>query len=122
MDIDGLFPEQGRKGYDVDIVEIRRQLGEGICLIGFNKEQDLIEGNRDALASEIQRQMEGAGQKGAIIMGTTIETAEAPVAHVEWYVETARQLGRYSGWGAGHRSQQALASRAARSSASGDWR
>jgi hypothetical protein len=95
LEIDALFPEQGRKGYDVDIVEIRRRLGDGICLIGFNKERDLIEGDRNALAYEIRRQMQGAGQNGAFIMGTTIVTADANVEHVDWYVKTARRLGRY---------------------------
>jgi hypothetical protein len=97
LEIDALFPEQGRKGYEVDVVEIRRQLGDDICLIGFHEELDLIEGKWDALESEIRRQVQGAGQNGAFIMGTTILTVDTPVEHVDWYVEAARRLGRYSG-------------------------
>jgi hypothetical protein len=39
--------------------------------------------------------MQGAGQNGAFIMGTTIVMADANVEHVDWYVKTARRLGRY---------------------------
>ena len=95
LELDALFPEQGRKGYDVDIVEIRRQLGDEICLIGFNNERDLIAGNRDALAQEMERQIQGAGQDGAFIMGTTIVTEEVPLDHMDDYIETLHRLGRY---------------------------
>ena len=95
LEVDALFPEQGRKGYEVDIVEIRRQLGDKICLIGFNNEQDLIEGNREALAQEIERQIRGAGRSGAFIMGTTIVTEEVPLEHMDYYIETVHQLGQY---------------------------
>ncbi|MDI7277548.1 MAG: uroporphyrinogen decarboxylase family protein, partial [Anaerolineae bacterium] len=49
LEVDGIFPEQGRKGYENDVVEMRRQLGERTCLIGFNDEQALIAGARVAL-------------------------------------------------------------------------
>jgi uroporphyrinogen-III decarboxylase len=96
LELDALFPEQGRKGYEVDIVEIRHQLGDEICLIGFNDEQDLIEGDREALACEIQRQIEGAGRSGAFIMGTTIVTEEVPLEHMDFYAETVHRVGRYT--------------------------
>jgi len=95
LGVDALFPEQGRKGYEVDIVEIRRQLGDTICLIGFNQERDLIEGNREALEREIARQMWGAGRAGAFIMGTTIVTEEVPLEHMDFYIEAVQRLGRY---------------------------
>ena len=95
LEIDALFPEQGRKGYDVDIVEIRRQVGDSMCLIGFNDERYLIAGNQETLAGEIQRQIEGAGRDGAFIMGTTIVTDEVPLAHMDSYVEAVERLGRY---------------------------
>jgi hypothetical protein len=96
LEIDGLFPEQGRKGYDVDIVEMRRQLGDRICLVGFNNERDLINGHFGALEREIERQIQGAGLSGAFIMGTTIVTEDAPLEHVARYLDTVRRLGAYS--------------------------
>jgi hypothetical protein len=95
LELDAFFPEQGRKGYAVDIVEIRRQLGDEICLIGFNNERDLITGDRDALAREIDRQIRGAGQDGAFIMGTTIVTEEVDPLNMDYYIETVGRLGRY---------------------------
>jgi uroporphyrinogen-III decarboxylase len=94
LEIDGLFPEQGRKGYEVDIVALRRGLGDRLCLIGFNNERDLIEGNRQRLASEIARQIKGAGSSGAFIVGTTILTAEVSPDHVDFYLDTAHRLGQ----------------------------
>ena len=95
LGVDALFPEQGRKGYQVDIVEMRRELGDKTCLIGFNYELDLIHGNREALAREIKRQIQGAGRHGAFIMGTTIVTEEVPLEHMDYYIETVHRLGRY---------------------------
>ena len=95
LELDAFFPEQGRKGYEVDMVEIRRRLGDGICLIGFNNERDLMAGNREALARELERQIQGAGPDGAFIMGTTIVTEEVALQHMDFYIETLRRPGGY---------------------------
>lgn len=95
LGLDGLFPEQGRKGYETDIVEVRRQLGDRICLIGFDDERQLIEGDRQGLAAEIERQIVGAGCNGAFMMGTTIVTEDTPLEHVDYYLETVHRLGQY---------------------------
>jgi len=93
LEVDGLFPEQGRKDYEVDIVEMRRQVGDRMCLIGFNDETAMIEGNRAALASEIERQIKGAGSNGAFIMGTTYIIEDTPLENVDYYIETVHRLG-----------------------------
>ena len=95
LGVEALFPEQGRKGYQVDIVELRHLLGEKICLIGFNNEEDLIKGNREALSREIERQIQGAGRNGAFIMGNTIVTEEVPPEHMDYYIQTVERLGKY---------------------------
>ena len=94
---DALFPEQGRKGYEVDMVEIRRQVGERACLVGFNNEDDLVAGDQEALEREMVRQIEGAGQSGALMMGTTIATEAVRPEHMDAYVGALHRLGRYSG-------------------------
>jgi len=76
---------------------MRRQLGDRMCLIGFNSERDLIEGHREALAREIERQIQGAGRHGAFIMGTTIVTEDTPLEEMDYYIETVRRLGQYAG-------------------------
>lgn len=93
--VDAIYGEQGRKGYEADVVEMRRRLGDGICLVGFNNETDMIEGNREALAAEIARQIEGAGRNGAFMMGTTYITEDTPPEHLDYYIETVQRLGRY---------------------------
>jgi hypothetical protein len=95
LGVDALFPEQGRKGYPVDIVELRHLLGDRTCLIGFNNEQDMIEGNRQALSHEIERQIQGAGRNGAFIMGTTIVTEETAPETIDYYIEEVNRLGEY---------------------------
>ena len=100
LEVDALFPEQGRKGYEVDIVEMRRLVGERMCLIGFNDEQALIRGDQQGLVSEMRRQIEGAGRDGAFIMGTTIITGDTPVEHVDFYVQALAELGDYRRLGA----------------------
>jgi hypothetical protein len=95
LGVDALFPEQGRKGYPVDIVELRRILGDRTCLIGFNDEQDMIQGNRQALSGEIERQIQGAGRNGAFIMGTTIVTEETSPETMDFYIEEVQRLGQY---------------------------
>lgn len=92
---DGLFPEQGRKGYEVDMAEVRRRVGDRMCLIGFNSEADLIAGRRAALTRGIAEQIEGAGGDGAFIMGTTILNAEVDPEHLDFYLATTREVGRY---------------------------
>jgi uroporphyrinogen-III decarboxylase len=96
VEADGLFPEQGRKDYEVDIVEMRRQVGDRMCLTGFNDETAMIEGNRAALAAEIERQIRGAGSNGAFIMGTTYIIEDTPLENVDYYIETVHRLGRYA--------------------------
>jgi len=95
LGVDALFPEQGRKGYEVNIVEIRRRVGDGLCLIGFNNERDLIDGNHQVLRQEMERQMRGAGKTGAFIMGTTIVTEEVSLAHVDYYQHLVGTIGAY---------------------------
>lgn len=95
LEVDGIYPEQGRKGYETDVVEMRRQLGDRICLIGYNDENALIAGDREALAAEIKRQVEGAGRHGAFMMGTTIITEDTPLEHVDDYIEMVKRFGRY---------------------------
>ena len=94
---DALFPEQGRKGYEVDMVELRRRLGDQACLVGFNQEEPLAEGDQEALDREMARQIAGAGSEGAFIMGTTIVTEAVSQESMAGYVGALQRLGRYGG-------------------------
>lgn len=94
LPIDALVLEQGRKGYDIDPVEIRKRVGPDFCLFGFGYEMDYVTNNREALRQELQRQIEGAGRDGAFIAGTPIMPPDAQPAAVDYYFSEARRLGR----------------------------
>jgi len=87
--------EQGRKGYDIDPVEIRQRVGPKFCLFGFGYENDYCTFNRAGLTGELQRQIKGAGLDGAFIAGTPIMPPNALPAAVDYYFSEARRLGDY---------------------------
>ena len=95
LPIDALVLEQGRKGYDIDPVEIRKRVGPRFCLFGFGFENDFCTFNRDGLRRELQRQIQGAGSEGAFIVGTPIMPPNAQPAAVDFYFQEARRLGQY---------------------------
>ena len=95
LPIDALVLEQGRKGYDIDPVEIRKRVGPKFCLFGFGYENDYCTFDRDGLTNELQRQIEGAGLNGAFIAGTPIMPPNAIPAAVDYYFSEARRLGDY---------------------------
>ena len=95
LPIDALALEQGRKGYEIDPVEIRRRVGPGFCLFGFGFENDYCTFNRDGLANELKRQFDGAGRDGAFVIGTPIMPPNAKPEAVDFYFAQARCLNRH---------------------------
>ena len=93
LPIDALVLEQGRKGYDIDPVEIRKRVGPKFCLFGFGYENDYCTFNKEGLTGELQRQIEGAGMNGAFIIGSPIIPPNALPAAVDFYFSEARRLG-----------------------------
>lgn len=95
LPIDALVLEQGRKGYDIDPVEIRRRAGPDFCLFGFGFENDYCTDDRDGLSRELARQIAGAGRDGAFVAGTPIMPPNARPEAVDFYFAEARRLGAY---------------------------
>jgi uroporphyrinogen-III decarboxylase len=85
LGIDGLWLEQGRRGYSSDPGEIRQRVGNAFCVYGWNWELDFIQANYENITREVERQIQHAGRDGAFIMGTTYLTAEADLKAVEHY-------------------------------------
>jgi hypothetical protein len=96
LPIDALVLEPGRKGYEIDPVEIRRRVGPHFCLFGFGLEEDYCGDNRAALTAEVQRQIDGAGRDGAFIAGTPIMPPDARPEAVDHYFREVRRLGAYA--------------------------
>jgi hypothetical protein len=92
LPLDALVLEQGRKGYTTDPVEIRKQIGPKRCIFAYGFEYDFCTDRRDALASELRRQYEGAGRDGAFIAGTPIMPSNASPDAVDFYFAEARRL------------------------------
>lgn len=95
LPIDALVLEQGRKGYAIDPLEIRRRVGPRFCLFGFGLENDYCTFNREGLVRKLRRQIEGAGRDGAFIVGTPIMPPNAKPDAVNFYFEMARAIGNY---------------------------
>ena len=93
LPIDAFVLEQGRKGYDIDPVEIRKRIGPDRCIFGFGYEIDYIQDNRTALSTELERQFAGAGADGAFVAGTPIMPPDADPGAVEFYFSEARRIG-----------------------------
>jgi hypothetical protein len=93
LPIDALVLEQGRKGYEIDPVEIRRRVGSRLCLFGFGLENDYCEFNRESLTAELARQIDGAGRDGAFVVGTPIIPPNALPEALDYYFAEARRLG-----------------------------
>ena len=95
LPMDALVLEQGRKGYDIDPVAIRKRVGDKFCLCGFGFENDYCTVNKSGLTAELHRQIEGAGCNGAFIAGTPIIPPNARPEAVDYYFAEARRLGSY---------------------------
>lgn len=94
LGIDALVIEQDRRGYSSDPVEVRRRVGNSLCVFGWNWELDFIHDRRENITREVERQLRGAGRDGAFVMGTTYMTSEVSLGAVEHF---CREVVRVSG-------------------------
>jgi uroporphyrinogen-III decarboxylase len=95
LPIDALVLEQGRKGYNIDPVEIRKYVGKNFCIFGYGYELDYCSFNRKGLKEEFKRQFEGAGKDGAFVAGTPIMPPNATPEAVDYYFEEVLRMGKY---------------------------
>lgn len=92
LGIDALVIEQDRRGYSSDPVEIRKRIGNDLCITGWNWELDFINNRRENITRELERQIHGAGTDGAFIAGTTYMTSEVELGAVEHYCREVVRL------------------------------
>ena len=93
LGIDALVIEQDRRGYCSDPVEVRKRIGNDLCITGWNWELDFINDRRANITREVERQIRGAGTDGAFIAGTTYMTSEVELGAVEHYCREVVRLG-----------------------------
>jgi len=94
---DAIHFEESKKRFAVDIAEIVR-LVKGRCVVFGNLDAIAVlqNGSREALRSEIERQLDaGRSNGGRFIMSTGSPiTPETPVERVRLYTDSARELSK----------------------------
>lgn len=67
---DALAVEEGRKGYDLDVGLIRRELGDDRVLFGNTPRDLIVKGRPEDLLAEVRRQVSVAGKNGKFVVST----------------------------------------------------
>ena len=94
LGVDGLVVEQPRRGYSTDPGEIRRIVGNGLCVYGWAPGWAMIQGDRQTISKTIETQIRGAGMDGAFVMGSTYLTNEVSCETVDFFCD---EVARVSG-------------------------
>ena len=90
---DAISPEERIKGVEMDIGEMREMVGPDQCLFGNFDSYLLARGDRDAIRSEVHRQIESAGPR-AFIMGTGSPICDATEPDViDFWMDEIRGYG-----------------------------
>jgi uroporphyrinogen-III decarboxylase len=90
---DMLVLEQPRCGYDVNLGEIRKRVGNDLCLSGWLPELDIIQDNRDVLRKLIYGQYESAGQDGAFIFSTSMLDSSVNPETIDYICDLVDAMG-----------------------------
>lgn len=92
--VDGIEPLDPLGG--VDIAEVKRRVGDKVCLKGGVNTLTLLRGTPEDVMREAKYCIEKAGKGGGYILGSGDDIpAEAPVENVKAMVEAAKIFGRY---------------------------
>lgn len=95
LPIDALVLEQARTGTRLDLGAVRKKVGQDLGLFGYCYESDLVNFNKNNLSSAFEEQFSGAGLDGAFGAGMPIVPADANPEAVDYYINHARENGRY---------------------------
>jgi len=92
--IRGLLIDESRKGYTLDVGEIKRELGSEIGLFGnVSSESTLLKGSEKDVENEVRSQIEKAGANGGFLSccGPPIAFG-TPEANVKMLIDAARNF------------------------------
>jgi hypothetical protein len=91
---DALAVEEGRKGYELDIGLVRRELGEDRVLFGNVPMRLIVSGRPEDLLAEVRRQIDVAGRGGRFVIGTGEPIPpETPPERVRFFCDSTRLIG-----------------------------
>lgn len=94
LGVDALVVEQPRRGYSSDPGEIRRVVGQRLCVYGWSPELPMINGDKAAIARAVESQIRAAGLDGGFVMGSTYLTNEVACETVDYFASEVARLSR----------------------------
>jgi uroporphyrinogen decarboxylase len=81
---------------DFDLADVKRRVGDRICLFGGFNEHVLKSDNPDEVRDEVKRCIDAAAEGGGYILRSTGQIFHANPGMIEVMAETAREYGRYN--------------------------
>jgi len=88
---DGIALEDGKKGFEVDVGRVRKELGAEITLWGNINPVIIRDGPRERIAAEVQEQFEQAGRPFVVSCGSPL-TLDTPIENVNMMLQAAAAL------------------------------
>ena len=83
-------------GGDADLVEIKRRVGDKVCLIGGIDQSNILEkGTSAVIEKEVKRCIEAAGEGGGYIMTNADHFFTVPVENLSTYAGAVKKYGIY---------------------------
>lgn len=95
LPIDALMVEESKKGFRIDIGEVRAAVGGRLCLFGNVDTYEIMRmGTPEQIRQEVERQLRAGGARGAFIMGIGSPLPlDTPVEHVDILITHTRRCG-----------------------------
>ena len=95
LPIDGFSFEASRKGYQIDLSEVVRQLGDAMCVFGNVDSIHVVQqGTDQEIEDEVKRQIEiGSGAAGFALSADSPFPLETPIARVNAFIAAGRRHG-----------------------------
>jgi hypothetical protein len=85
--------EESKKGFSVEVGEVRAGMGPGMCLLGNIDVYDIVErGTPEAWAHEVERQIRAAGPARFIVSCGSPITHDTPPQQVREFIQTAKSV------------------------------
>lgn len=99
--VHALAVEESKKGFVIDIAEVRDRVGPEMCLVGnLDSYGTVQQGTPQEVEDELVRQLKVAGENGAFMVGIGSPLPlDTDIARVNLAASLARELGRYDSQG-----------------------
>jgi len=94
LPINGLMVEEGKKGFSLDVVALRQQLRDTLCLFGNTDSALLLSGPVERIEQEAHRQAQAARYGPFAACTGSPLAVHTPLAHVDAFLEASRSTRR----------------------------